>query len=165
MCLWSSPLFSGSSPPLFHLSQPSVTPPARDAHPVSYSFLFPVDRKSTDTQTVESQQEVISLQHLQPGNRTGPSREVEEQAVNTHTTPPPTTHTQTHIYKQVPQPQTPSDFPYSCWHWNHNTGNGVRAAFSHANKSVPLCSDIIIIIICINWCIQMKHRVVFSPLL
>ncbi len=40
--------------PSFHLSQPSLTPPARDAHPVSYSFLFPADRKwlePTDTHT------------------------------------------------------------------------------------------------------------------
>lgn len=54
----------------------SLTPPARDAHPVSYCFLFPADRKwldSTDTQIVGSWQEVISLQHLQPGNRTAPA--------------------------------------------------------------------------------------------
>lgn len=41
-----------------------------------YRFLFPADRKwleSTDTQTAGSRQEVISLQHLQPGNRTAPA--------------------------------------------------------------------------------------------
>lgn len=41
-----------------------------------YHFLFPADRKwleSTDTQTAGSRQEVISLQHLQPGNRTAPA--------------------------------------------------------------------------------------------
>ncbi|KAK5857121.1 hypothetical protein PBY51_010387 [Eleginops maclovinus] len=76
-------LYPWSSPPIFRvitssfqLSQPSLTPPARDAHPVSYSFLFPADRKwlePTDTHTGGSRQEVISLQHLQPGNRTAPA--------------------------------------------------------------------------------------------
>lgn len=62
--------------PFFHLTQLFVTLPALDAHPVSYSFLFPADRKwlePMNTHTTGSRQEVISQQHLQPGNRTAPA--------------------------------------------------------------------------------------------
>ncbi|TNN60109.1 hypothetical protein EYF80_029661 [Liparis tanakae] len=38
-----------------HLSQPSLTPPARDAHPVSYSFLFPVGRKLLELERMLTQ--------------------------------------------------------------------------------------------------------------
>lgn len=89
MYLLSSFPFPGSSTFSFHISQPSLTPPVRDAHPVSYSFLFPAGRKwleSTDTQTAGAagrkwshcstcNQEIEQTQ--QGGGRTG--------SVHTHT--------------------------------------------------------------------------------
>lgn len=86
--------------PSVHLSHPSLTPFAREAHPVSYSFLFSVDRKwlePTDTHTEGSRQEVISLQHLQLGNRTAPAGWWKNR-------PCTLLHTHIHIYKQVPNP-------------------------------------------------------------
>lgn len=54
--LLSSFPFPGSSTFSFHVSQPSLTLPARDAHPVSYSFLFPADRKWLETTDTQKQQ-------------------------------------------------------------------------------------------------------------
>lgn len=133
----SSPSFSALSPP----PPTSLTPPARDAHPVSYRFLSPrtgngwspwihelqgASRKWSNYSTCDEEIE----QPQQRGGRTGG------------------VHSHRHIYKQVPNPKTPSDFPYSCWHWNHNTGSQVWAKQRCARSTETI---IIIAVIYTHW--------------
>ena len=126
------PYFQGHNPPP---PPTSLTPSARDAHPVPISFPLPCGQEMAAVHGYRNSGELAGSDlTAAPATRKQNSPNGVCVVVGGWGGGGGVT-LQRHIYKCVHKPQTTCDFPYSCWHGNHNTGNKCEQRDAHTTQS------------------------------